>query len=36
MIVAIHGVELGTFVHTPNPMRFLNKLCDRPEIASFV
>lgn len=31
LIAAIHHAGLVTLEHTPNPMRFLNALCDRPE-----
>ena len=31
LIAACHEVGLATLVHTPNPMKFLNRICDRPE-----
>lgn len=31
LIAAIHQAGLVTLEHTPNPMKFLNALCDRPE-----
>jgi nitroreductase len=30
LITALHQAGLSCLVHTPNPMRFLNKLCERP------
>ena len=30
LIVALHHAGLATLTHTPNPMSFLNKLCERP------
>ena len=30
LIAALHHAGLATLTHTPNPMRFLNKLCGRP------
>lgn len=30
LIAAIHHAGLVTLTHTPNPMGFLNELCDRP------
>ncbi|MBT5384539.1 MAG: nitroreductase family protein, partial [Kordiimonadaceae bacterium] len=30
LITALHKAGLTTLTHTPNPMKFLNKLCDRP------
>ena len=30
LITACHNAGLATLVHTPNPMRFLNRICDRP------
>ena len=30
LIAAIHHAGLVTLTHTPNPMRFLNDLCNRP------
>ncbi len=31
LIAACHEAGLATLVHTPNPMKFLNRLCDRPD-----
>ncbi len=31
LIAAIHHAGLVTLEHTPNPMKFLNELCQRPE-----
>ncbi|OWU86505.1 nitroreductase [Oceanicola sp. 22II-s10i] len=31
LIAALHNAGLSALTHTPNPMRFLNGLCDRPE-----
>ena len=31
LIAACHNAGLATLVHTPNPMKFLNNLCGRPE-----
>jgi iodotyrosine deiodinase len=30
LITALHDAGLATLTHTPNPMKFLNALCDRP------
>ena len=30
LIAALHDAGLATLTHTPNPMKFLNKVCDRP------
>ncbi len=30
LITALHHAGLSTLTHTPNPMKFLNELCDRP------
>ena len=30
LITALHDAGLATLTHTPNPMKFLNKLCSRP------
>lgn len=30
LITALHDAGLATLTHTPNPMKFLNKLCRRP------
>lgn len=31
LITALHKAGLSTLTHTPNPMKFLNDLCDRPQ-----
>ncbi len=31
LIAALHNAGLCALTHTPNPMKFLNALCDRPE-----
>ncbi len=31
LIGALHDAGLATLTHTPNPMKFLNILCDRPK-----
>ena len=31
LVTAIHKCGLSCLIHTPNPMRFLNRLCHRPE-----
>ncbi len=31
LITALHSAGLATLTHTPNPMRFLNDICGRPE-----
>jgi iodotyrosine deiodinase len=31
LITALHCAGLATLTHTPNPMRFLNHICGRPE-----
>jgi len=31
LITALHTAGLSCLTHTPNPMKFLNALCDRPE-----
>lgn len=31
LITALHRAGLATLTHTPNPMKFLNQLCDRPK-----
>ncbi|MEL7040519.1 MAG: nitroreductase family protein [Pseudomonadota bacterium] len=31
LIAACHNAGLATLVHTPNPMKFLNALCGRPD-----
>lgn len=31
LIAACHNAGLATLVHTPNPMKFLNRMCGRPE-----
>lgn len=30
LITALHDAGLATLTHTPNPMKFLNEICDRP------
>lgn len=30
LIAALHEAGLGTLTHTPNPMSFLSKICERP------
>lgn len=30
LINALHQAGLGTLTHTPNPMKFLNNILDRP------
>jgi iodotyrosine deiodinase len=30
LIAALHDAGMATLTHTPNPMKFLNQLCDRP------
>ncbi len=30
LIHALHEAGLATLTHTPNPMKFLNEICDRP------
>ncbi len=30
LIAALHAAGLVTLTHTPNPMNFLNEICDRP------
>jgi iodotyrosine deiodinase len=30
LLAALHRAGLATLTHTPNPMRFLNRLCGRP------
>jgi iodotyrosine deiodinase len=31
LLSALHAAGLATLTHTPNPMRFLNSICQRPE-----
>ncbi|MDJ0917297.1 MAG: nitroreductase family protein [Woeseiaceae bacterium] len=31
LIAALHNAGLATLTHTPNPMKFLNEVCDRPQ-----
>jgi nitroreductase len=31
LLAALHQAGVATLVHTPNPMRFLNRVCRRPE-----
>ncbi len=30
LLAALHEAKLATLTHTPNPMRFLNRICQRP------
>ena len=30
LLAALHAANLATLTHTPNPMRFLNRVCARP------
>ncbi|WP_298021528.1 nitroreductase family protein [uncultured Parasphingopyxis sp.] len=30
LLAALHDAGLATLTHTPNPMKFLNELCERP------
>lgn len=30
LIAALHNAGLATLTHTPNPMKFLNQICERP------
>ena len=30
LLASLHQAGIATLTHTPNPMRFLNRLCDRP------
>ena len=30
LIAALHHAGLATLTHTPNPMKFLNRICERP------
>jgi iodotyrosine deiodinase len=30
LIAALHDAGLATLTHTPNPMKFLNRMCERP------
>jgi iodotyrosine deiodinase len=30
LIAALHDTGLATLTHTPNPMKFLNEICERP------
>ena len=32
LIAALHHAGLATLTHTPNPMKFLNEICDRPKL----
>ncbi|OYX47072.1 MAG: nitroreductase family protein [Sphingomonas sp. 32-66-10] len=32
LLAALHGAGLATLTHTPNPMKFLNTVCARPDI----
>lgn len=31
LLAALHAANIATLTHTPNPMRFLNQVCNRPE-----
>jgi len=31
LLAALHAANVATLTHTPNPMRFLNRVCARPE-----
>lgn len=31
LLATLHGAGIATLVHTPNPMRFLNRVCRRPD-----
>ena len=30
LLAALHAAQIATLTHTPNPMRFLNRVCARP------
>lgn len=32
LLAALHHAGLATLTHTPNPMKFLNEICDRPKL----
>lgn len=32
LIAALHHAGLATLTHTPNPMKFLNEICERPNL----
>ena len=32
LLTALHAAGLATLTHTPNPMKFLNSVCHRPDI----
>ena len=32
LLAALHHAGLATLTHTPNPMKFLNEICDRPAL----
>ena len=32
LLAALHHSGLATLTHTPNPMKFLNEICDRPKL----
>ena len=32
LITALHHAGLATLTHTPNPMKFLNEICERPKL----
>lgn len=31
LLAALHAANIATLTHTPNPMRFLNRVCQRPD-----
>jgi iodotyrosine deiodinase len=31
LLATLHQAGVATLVHTPNPMRFLNRVCRRPD-----
>jgi iodotyrosine deiodinase len=31
LLAALHAANVATLTHTPNPMRFLNRVCGRPD-----
>jgi len=32
LLAALHAANIATLTHTPNPMKFLNQACGRPEV----
>ncbi len=32
LLTALHNAGLATLTHTPNPMKFLNEICERPKL----